>query len=118
MAGLYRRAGAFRERSGCWRLGLLLLLVAAPAAAEGEGAVELSTLTCRQAADLEPPEVQATLLGALVGYAMGQGGATFDLASIEIWYGGLSALCNEAPDVRLLDLIPLIGDRGRAMTPE
>ena len=104
--------------------GPLLAVLAAwlaaplPATAEQERAVELQSMTCRQFATLAPSEVQATILGAIVGYAMGQADAPLDIDTVELWYAGLSALCNEAPDAKLGEVIPLIGDRAAAMAPQ
>ncbi len=92
------------------------LLLAVPASAQD--AIDLGSLTCRQAADVQPSEVQNTILGVVVGYAMGQEGAPFELETVNAWYGALSALCNEAPDAPLSELLPLLDDRAAAMTPQ
>lgn len=89
--------------------------VAAPVAAQE--AIDLGSMTCRQAADVEPAEVQNTILGVVVGYAMGEAGAPFELGTVNAWYGALSAICNEAPDAPLAEVVPLLGDRAAAMTP-
>lgn len=95
---------------------LFFLAIPVPPLAAQEP-IDLSAMTCRQAAEVEPTEVQNTLLGVAVGYAMGAEEAPFELDTVNAWYGALSALCNEAPDAPLAELIPLLGDRAAAMTP-
>ena len=95
---------------------VLFLAIPVPPLAAQEP-IDLSAMTCRQAAEVEPAEVQNTLLGVAVGYAMGAEEAPFELDTVNAWYGALSALCNEAPDAPLAELIPLLGDRAAAMTP-
>jgi hypothetical protein len=48
---------------------------------------------------------------------MGEAAAPFALETVNVWYGALSALCNETPDAPLAELVPLLGDRNRPMTP-
>ncbi len=64
-------------------------------------------------------EVQNTILGMAVGYAMGSKAAAFDLETVNALRRGLPALfaTRRRTPTPLAALLPLLGDRAAAMTP-
>ncbi len=95
-----------------WRTLTLLLAafcLAQPTPGRAQS-LDLSSLTCEQVALISPEAVQTTVMGLVVGYAMGDEGAAFDLEEANAWFAALRDLCGQAPRARVTEVMPLLAD--------
>lgn len=105
-----------------WLAGPLLCAAAAgfapstPAAAES---LDLDSLQCEQVGRLAPDSVQTTVIGLLVGHAMGRASVPLDLEEANRWFAAFRDLCGQAPKARVQDVLPLLPDQvSRAQAPD
>jgi len=87
--------------------GVLSWSAAASCAAQD---LDLETLRCEQVGRIAPESVQTTVIGLLVGYAMGEEGAPLDLEAANIWFAAFRDLCSQAPKAPVKEVLPLLRD--------